>query len=65
MTDKIMETVQQHEILSRDYRKMAEYSQNPREKAYILRQATQAEQVARWLREYLALREQVRKEVKE
>lgn len=63
MTGAIMEAIQQHELLSRDYSKMAQYSNKPREKAYLLRQSKQAQQIAQWLREYLALREQVRKEM--
>ena len=63
MTGDIMEAIQQHELLSRDYSKMAQYSNKPREKAYLLRQAKQAQQIAQWIREYLALREQVRKEM--
>lgn len=43
---------------------MAHHAANPREKAYLLRQANEAGQIAQWLREYMALREQVKKEAK-
>ena len=43
---------------------MAYHSWDPREKAYLLRQANEAQQIAQWLREYMALREQVKKEAK-
>jgi len=44
--------------------RMAHHSWDPREKAYLLRQANEAQQIAQWLREYMALREQVKKEAK-
>ena len=47
-----------------EWLRMARHSWDPREKAYLLRQANEAGQIAQWLREYMALREQVNKEAR-
>ena len=58
----ISDVIVKQEALEQEYRRMALYSRQPREKAYAIRQANEAQQIARWLREYMALREQIRKE---
>ena len=60
----ISDVIVKQEALEQEYRRMALYSRQPREKAYLLRQANEAQQIAQWLREYMALREQVKKEVR-
>lgn len=60
----ISDVIVKQEALEQEYRRMALYSRQPREKAYLLRQANDAQQIAQWLREYMALREQVKKEAK-
>lgn len=60
----ISDVIVKQEALEQEYRRMALYSRQPREKAYAIRQANEAQQIAQWLREYMALREQVKKEAK-
>lgn len=60
----ISDVIVKHEALEQEYRRMALYSRQPREKAYAIRQANEAQQIAQWLREYMALREQVKKEAR-
>lgn len=60
----ISDVIVKQEALEQEYRRMALYSRQPREKAYLLRQANDAQQIAQWLREYMALREQVKKEAR-
>lgn len=58
----ISDVIVKQEALEQEYRRMALYSRQPLEKAYAIRQADEAQQIAGWLREYMALREQIRKE---
>ena len=60
----ISDVIVKQEALEQEYRRMALYSRQPREKAYAIRQANEAQQIAQWLREYMALREQVKKEAR-
>ena len=60
MTEMIMK----QEARRQEWIRMAHHSWDHREKAYLLRQANEAGQIAQWLREYMALREQVKKEAK-
>lgn len=60
----LIDMITRQEAMAVEYRRMALYSRQPREKAYLLRQANDAQQIAQWLREYMALREQVKKEAK-
>lgn len=61
----LSDMITKQEAMAAELRRMALHSTQPREKCYILKQANEAEQIAQWLREYMALREQVKKEAKE
>lgn len=60
----LSDMITKQEAMAAEWRRMALHSTQPREKCYILKQAAEAEQIAQWLREYMALREQVKKEAK-
>lgn len=60
----IGEAILQHELLEKEYRRAALYATSPREKTYAIKRADQASQIASWLRDYMALREQIKKEAK-
>lgn len=61
---ELIEMIMKQEARRQEWIRMAHHAANPREKAYLLRQANEAGQIAQWLREYMALREQVKKEAK-
>ena len=61
---ELIEMIMIQEARRQEWIRMAHHSWDPREKAYLLRQANEAQQIAQWLREYMALREQVKKEAK-
>lgn len=61
---ELIEMIMKQEARRQEWIRMAHHSWDPREKAYLLRQANEAGQIAQWLREYMALREQVKKEAK-
>lgn len=61
---ELIEMIMTQEARRQEWIRMAHRSWDPREKAYLLRQANEAGQIAQWLREYMALREQVKKEAK-
>ena len=60
----LSDMITKQEAMAAEWRRMALHSTQPREKCYILKQANEAEQIAQLLREYMALREQVKKEAK-
>ena len=61
---ELIEMIMKQEARRQEWIRMAHHSWDPREKAYLLRHANEAQQIAQWLREYMALREQVKKEAK-
>ena len=61
---ELIEMIMKQEARRQEWIRMAHHSWDPREKAHLLRQANEAQQIAQWLREYMALREQVKKEAK-